>query len=61
MASPLQPRAVMKKTPRKIELRLQTIRSLSEHDLGHVVGGTLLPATANCFIMKDTIIIRTSG
>ena len=43
----------MKKTTRpKLSLRTQTVRLLSNDALGHVAGG---------FIMKDTIIIRTSG
>jgi hypothetical protein len=43
----------MKKTTRpKLSLGTQTVRVLSTEALGHVAGG---------FIMKDTIIIRTSG
>jgi len=41
-----------KPTPKKLALRPSTIRSLTEEALGRVAGG---------FIMKDTIIIRTSG
>jgi hypothetical protein len=43
----------MKKTTRpKLSLRTQTVRQLSTDALGQVAGG---------FIMKDTIIIRTSS
>jgi hypothetical protein len=43
----------MKKTTHpKLSLRTQTVRQLSTEALGQVAGG---------FIMKDTIIIRTSG
>lgn len=38
--------------PRKLELRPQTIRLLTDEALSRVAGG---------FIMKDTIIIRTGG
>jgi len=48
------------KTKRAIALHTETIRTLSDDNLKHVVGGTLRP-TDTCFIMKDTIIIRTSG
>ena len=41
-----------KSTPRKLALRPQTIRLLTDDALSHVAGG---------FIMKDTIIVRTSG
>jgi hypothetical protein len=41
-----------KSTPRKLALRPQTIRLLTDEALGRVAGG---------FIMKDTIIIRTGG
>lgn len=47
----------MKKTPRKLVLHRETIVQLSDHQLARAGGGTL--ATADCFIMKDTIIIRT--
>ena len=46
------PSAMHKPTPKKLALRPSTIRSLTEEALGRVAGG---------FIMKDTIIIRTSG
>jgi hypothetical protein len=62
VAPPVQPAEPMKKhkTKRAIALHTETIRTLSDDNLKHVVGGTLQP-TAACFIMKDTIIIRTSG
>jgi len=48
------------KTKRAIALHTETIRTLSDDNLKQIVGGTQLP-TEHCFIMKDTIIIRTSG
>lgn len=41
-----------KSTPRKLALRPQTVRLLTDEALGRVAGG---------FIMKDTIIIRTGA
>jgi len=41
-----------KSTASKLALRTQTIRQLSNEALDRVAGG---------FIMKDTIVIRTSG
>jgi hypothetical protein len=58
---PLALEAAMTKTTRqKLSLRTQTIRVLTSDDLGRVVGGVAQPAPQG-FIMKDTIIIRTSG
>lgn len=48
------------KTKRTIALHTETIRTLTDDNLKDVVGGTLQPLPAG-FIMKDTIIIRTSG
>jgi len=48
------------KTKRTIGLHTETIRTLFDDNLKHVAGGTL-QVTATCFIMKDTIIVRTSG
>jgi hypothetical protein len=57
----LQRRVAMKKSTRsKLTLRAQTIRLLTHEALGGVAGGNTEPAPAG-FIMKDTIIIRTSG
>lgn len=39
-------------TPKKLALTIHTIRVLAPTDLARAVGG---------FIMRDTIIIRTSG
>ena len=53
----------MKRSTRKLALHLQTIRLLDHEALDGVaggVGGNLEPAPRG-FIMKDTIIIRTSG
>ena len=53
MALQLQLRNAMKKpTTPKLALRTQTLRLLAPETLDRVAGG---------FIMKDTIIIRTSG
>jgi hypothetical protein len=41
-----------KSTTHKLALRTQTLRQLSQDALAGVAGG---------FLMKDTIIIRTSG
>jgi hypothetical protein len=49
-----------KSTARKLALRTQTIRLLTDASLGHVAGGGLEPVVTG-FIMKDTIIIRTGG
>lgn len=49
----------MKKTTRKLALKSQTIVVLQAADLAQVVGGTL-PAIPG-FIMKDSVIVRTSG
>ena len=61
MAPRLHRPATMKKsTTHKLVLRSQTLRLLTNDALGQVAGGSLAPP-ANGFIMKDTIIIRTSG
>jgi hypothetical protein len=52
--------AMKKQTSRKLVLQTQTIRLLSGNALGQVVGGSL-HVNVPGFIMKDTIIIRTSG
>ena len=53
MARRVQYRLAMKKsTTSKLTLRTQVIRQLTNDVLDRVAGG---------FIMKDTIIIRTSG
>lgn len=48
----LEVSVMKKKTDRKLILRTQTLRTLTEETLRGVVGG---------FIMKDTIIIRTGN
>jgi hypothetical protein len=50
----------MKKYNSKLTLRGQTIRILSSEALGRVPGGNLEPIEQG-FIMKDSVIIRTSG
>ena len=51
----------MKKTTRpKLALKTETIRILAAGTLAQVVGGSHVDPI-NGFIMKDTIIIRTSG
>ena len=45
---------------KKLTLRSQTIRLLTAEALDRVAGGINEPAPTG-FIMKDTIIIRTSG
>ena len=50
----------MKKSTTKLALRTQTLRTLNHAALAGVAGGDLDPV-GNGFIMKDTIIIRTSG
>jgi hypothetical protein len=50
----------MKKTStKKLSLRTQTIRALTASESSGVVGGTLQPLPQG-FIMKDSIIVRTS-
>jgi hypothetical protein len=49
----------MKKSTTKLSLRSQTIRLLQDDKLAGVVGGTLEPIQHG-FIMKDSIIIKTS-
>ena len=50
----------MKKSPiKKLALRTQTVRVLTNEALGLVPGG--LEPVVPGFIMKDTIIIRTSS
>ena len=49
-----------KTTSHKLSLRAQTVRLLSDDALGRVAGGNPAPAELG-FIMKDTIIIRTSS
>ena len=49
-----------KQTSRKLVLQTQTIRVLTDKALPQVAGGSL-HAYVPGFIMKDTIIIRTSG
>ena len=49
----------MKKSTPKLSLRTQTIRLLTSEALHHAGGGNEPVATG--FVMKDTIIIRTSG
>ncbi|HKE14161.1 MAG TPA: hypothetical protein VKB80_04840 [Kofleriaceae bacterium] len=52
----------MKKThTKKLSLRTQTVRALTAVEVGIAVGGVVQPAAPHGFIMKDTIIIRTSG
>lgn len=54
----------MKKTSnvkQKLSLRTQTVRVLTADALGQVAGGTLEPVDPQGFIMKDSIIVRTSG
>jgi hypothetical protein len=54
-------RLTMKKsTSKKLPLRVQTLRLLSDETLDLIVGGNPEPA-AHGFIMRDTIIIRTGG
>lgn len=53
------------KAPRTLRLERETLRVLNADDLTRVGGGTFIPGPAvggpaNGFIMKDTIIIRTS-
>jgi len=52
--------AMKKSTPKKLTLRAQTTRLLTNEALDRVVGGNLEPS-ANGFIMKDSVIVRTSG
>jgi hypothetical protein len=49
----------MKKSTSKLALRSQTLRLLTGDALRHAVGGDLAPVE-NGFIMKDSIIVRTS-
>ena len=49
----------MKKSTTRLTLRTQTIRQLTSEAL-HQAGGGVEPVVTG-FIMKDTIIIRTSG
>ena len=51
---------MQKQKKQKLALQSQTVRILTEDNLARVVGGTL-QYTGGCFIMKDTIIIKTSG
>jgi hypothetical protein len=45
---------------RKLVLRTQTIRTLTNETLSRVVGG-VEPGDATGFIMRDTVIIRTGN
>lgn len=51
---------------KKLVVRRETLRAISARDLSGVVGGTALQAVEgpripeNGFIMKDTIIVKTS-
>lgn len=49
----------MKKPTRKLALHTQTIVVLQTADLAQVVGGT--QPVIQGFIMKDSIVVRTSG
>ena len=49
----------MKKTTKQLGLSRDTIRVLTNDHLARAVGGSLDPVQVG-FIMKDTIIIRTS-
>lgn len=60
LAQWLQHAVAMKKlNPNKLALTTQTIRLLTSETLDRVAGGTLEPI-ANGFIMKDSVIVRTS-
>jgi hypothetical protein len=50
--------AMKKSTTHKLALSTQTIRRLTNETLGQIVGGNLEPTG---FIMKDTVIVRTSS
>jgi hypothetical protein len=52
--------AMKKSTPPKLALNAQTIRRLTAETLDRIAGGNVEPV-ANGFIMKDTIIVRTSS
>jgi hypothetical protein len=47
-------------TTHKLALRPQTLRLLANDELDRIAGGGA-ERVVNGFIMKDTIIIRTSG
>jgi len=49
-----------KSTSHKLALSTQTIRLLTSETLDRVIGGNLEPI-ADGFIMKDTVIVRTSS
>jgi len=49
-----------KSTTKKLTLRAQTTRLLTNEALDGIAGGNL-EAPANGFIMKDSIIVRTGG
>ena len=61
MALHLHNGLVMKKSTSKLALRTQTIRLLTSEALDHIVGGVAGEPAAPGFIMRDTIIIKTSG
>jgi hypothetical protein len=62
MALRLQCPVAMKKSTKKLSLRTQTIRLLTQDALDQVAGGDLGPVgpVEQGFIMKDSIIVRTS-
>jgi len=55
--------AVMKKSTRRLALRAQTVRVLADEALAVALGGSPEPVGVGDqgFIMKDSIIVRTSG
>lgn len=50
----------MKKTSRKLALQSEAIRVLAAPELDRVAGGTFQPVQPEGFIMKDSIIVKTS-
>lgn len=60
MAPRLHRPITMKKSTRKLALQTQTIRLLGQDELDRVAGGDLGPVEQG-FIMKDSIIVRTSS
>lgn len=59
-ASRLLYRSAMKKTSRKLALQSEAIRVLAAPELDRVAGGTFQPVQPEGFIMKDSIIVKTS-
>jgi len=53
----------MKKSTRRLALRAQTVRVLADEALAVALGGSPEPVGVGDqgFIMKDSIIVRTSG